>query len=56
MRNDILEQAQAIRAATMAAASHVTGDNDRLKIRALYLPWAAGEHAVGDIYTANGQV
>lgn len=56
MRTDILEQAQAIRAATMAAAAHVTGDSDRLKIRALYLPWAAGEHAVGDIYTANGQV
>ena len=49
-------EAKAYRAAIMAAAGHVTGDNDRLKIRALYLPWAAGEHAVGDIYTANGQV
>lgn len=56
MRNDILEQAKAIRAATLAAAAHVTDDTDRLGIRVLYSPWAAGAHKVGEIYTAQGQV
>lgn len=56
MRSDIMAQAQAIRAAMDTAAAHVTADNDRLAIRALYLPWAAGSHIVGDVYTADGQV
>lgn len=56
MRADIMEQAQAIRAAMDKAAAHVTADNDRLEIRALYRPWAAGSHIVGDVYTANDQV
>ena len=56
MRTDILQQAQGLRSAMDKAAAHVTADNDRLEIRALYLPWEAGEHIVGDIYTANGQV
>ena len=35
MRTDILQQAPAIRAATLKAAAHVAGDNDRLGIRVL---------------------
>ena len=56
MRTDIMEQAQAIRAATLRALGHVTEDNERLMVSVLYPKWAAGSHAVGDIYTANGQV
>ena len=55
MRNDILQQAQAIRAATLKAAAHVAGDNDRLGIRVLYPEWTSGAHAVGDLYNAVGQ-
>ena len=32
MRSDIMQQAQALRAAMLAAAAHVTGDDDRLRI------------------------
>ena len=56
MRTDFLEQAQAIRAATVRALGHVTEDNERLMVSVLYPKWTAGSHAVGDIYTANGQV
>lgn len=56
MRTDILEQAQAIRAAMVRALGHVTEDNERLEVSVLYPKWTAGSHAVGDIYTANGQV
>lgn len=56
MRTDILEQAQAIRAATVRALGYVTEDNERLLVSVLYPKWTAGSHAVGDIYTANGQV
>ena len=55
MRTDILQQAQAIRAATLKAAAHVAGDNDRLGIRALYPGWTPGAYAVGDLYNAAGQ-
>ena len=55
MRTDILQQAQAIRAATLKAAAHVAGDNDRLGIRVLYPEWTLGAHAVGDLYNAAGQ-
>ena len=55
MRTDILQQAQAIRAATLKAAAHVAGDNDRLGIRVLYPEWTSGAHAVGDLYNAAGQ-
>ena len=55
MRSDILQQAQAIRAATLKAAAHVAGDNDRLGIRVLYPEWTSGAHAVGDLYNAAGQ-
>ena len=56
MRDDIMEQAQAIRTATLSAMTRVTGDNDRLRIRALYPAWTPGAHKAGDIYTALGQV
>ena len=56
MRDDLVAQAQAIRDATMIAVTSVTGDNDRLRISALIQDWSAGEHAVGDVYCANGQV
>ena len=56
MRTDILEQAQAIRAATLAAVAHVTEDEDRLGIRVLYDQWEKGKHEVGEVYTAQGQV
>ena len=56
MRNDLVTQAQAIRDATAIAVSSVTGDNDRLRISALIPDWSPGEHAVGDIYCADGQV
>ena len=56
MRTDILEQAKAIRAATLRALGHITEDNERLVVSVLYPNWAAGSHAVGDIYTAEGQV
>ena len=56
MRTDIMEQAQAIRAATLRALGHITEDNERLVVSVLYPNWAAGSHAVGDIYTAEGQV
>ena len=46
MRTDILEQAQAIRAATLAAVAHVTEDEDRLGIRVLYDQWEKGKHEV----------
>lgn len=55
MRSDILRQAQAIRAATLKAAAHVAGDNDRLGIRVLYPEWTSGAHAVGELYNAAGQ-
>lgn len=55
MRSDVLQQAQAIRAATLKAAAHVAGDNDRLGIRVLYPEWTSGAHAVGDLYNAAGQ-
>ena len=55
MRSDILQQARAIRAATLKAAAHVAGDNDRLGIRVLYPEWTSGAHAVGDLYNAAGQ-
>ena len=55
MRTDILQQAQAIRAATLKAAAHVAGDNDRLGIRVLYPEWTPGAHAVGDLYNVAGQ-
>ena len=42
-----MQQAQGIRAATLAALGHVEGDNDRLGVAVLYPPWA---------YTAAGQV
>lgn len=56
MRNDILEQAQVIRAATVRALGHVTEDNERLEVSVLYPKWTAGSHAVGEVYSANGQV
>ena len=56
MRSDIMQQAQALRAAMLAAAAHVTGDDDRLRIKVLYPSWAQGKHAEGNIYTADGQV
>lgn len=56
MRNDILEQAKAIRAATLRALGHITEDNERLLVSVLHPRWTAGSHAVGDIYTAKGQV
>ena len=56
MRADILEQAQAIRAATVRALGHVTADDDRLEVAVLYAPWGAGDHKVGEVYSANGQV
>lgn len=56
MRADILEQAQTIRAATVRALGHVTADDDRLEVSVLYPKWTAGSHAVGEVYSANGQV
>lgn len=56
MRTDILEQAKAIRAATLRALGHITEDNERLRVSVLYPRWTAGSHAAGDIYTAEGQV
>lgn len=55
MRDDILEQARAIRAATLAAVAHVTDDDERLGVRVLYDPWSAGTYQAGDIRNANGQ-
>lgn len=46
-------QAQAMRAAVDIAVTHVTDDDDRLRISALYPKWAPGEHTVGDIYTTD---
>lgn len=51
-----MQQAQGIRAATLAALGYVEDDNDRLGVAVLYPPWAAGAHSVGDVYTANAQV
>ena len=56
MRTDILEQAKAIKAATLRALGHITEDNERLLVNVLYPRWTAGSHAAGDIYTAEGQV
>lgn len=56
MRADILEQAQVIRAATVRALAHVTADDDRLEVAVLYTLWNAGDHKVGEVYSANGQV
>lgn len=56
MRNDLVTQAQAIRAATMSAAAGVTTDDGRLRISVLYPDWSAGAHAAGDIYCASGQI
>lgn len=33
-----------------------TSDDDRIKCGALYSAWAAGNHTVGEIYTADNQV
>lgn len=55
MRNDLVDQARAIRAATLTASASVTTDDGRLQISALYPPWSAGEHAKDDIYNATGQ-
>lgn len=46
-------QARVMRAAVDIAVTRVTDDDDRLRISALYPKWAAGEHAMGDIYTTD---
>lgn len=56
MRADVLEQARAIKEQTGTAASYASTDEQRLTISRLFPAWASGEHIVGDIYTANGQV
>lgn len=48
-------EAKAYRAAIVAARNTVTGDNARLVISVLYHDWAAGAHAVGEVYNADGQ-
>lgn len=49
MRDDILEQAQAIRTSMDKVTAKLT-DEEALEVMDLYLPWAAGvAYAVGDI-------
>ena len=48
-------EAKAYRAAIVAARDAVTEDNARLGIRVLFPDWAAGAHAVGEVYNADGQ-
>lgn len=48
-------EAKAYRAAIVAARDAVTEDNARLDIRVLFPDWAAGAHAVGEVYNADGQ-
>ena len=50
------EEIAAMQTAAVVALRFVTVDNDRLAAGALYPKWTAGAHAVGDIYTARGQV
>lgn len=56
MRADILDQARTIAEQTGTAASYASTDEQRLTISRLFPAWAQGEHIVGDIYTADGQV
>ena len=48
-----VSQAPAIRAAMDVAVTHITDDDDRIRVAALYPAWTAGEHVVGDIYTTE---
>lgn len=48
-------EAKAYRAAIVAARDAVAEDNARLGIRVLFPDWAAGAHAVGEVYNADGQ-
>ena len=42
--------------AAVAVLRFVVADNDRLAASALYPKWVEGQHAVGEVYTARGQV
>ena len=50
------EKIVAMQTAAVAALRFVTVDNDRLAASALYPKWEEGQHAVGELYTARGQV
>lgn len=49
------KQAREFRQAIDRAAAAVTDDDDRIGISALYLDWAAGKYAVGDVRNNGGQ-
>lgn len=50
------EEIAAMQTAAVAVLRFVTVDNDRLAAGALYPKWTEGQHAVGAVYTARGQV
>lgn len=50
------EEIAAMQAAAVVALRFVVADNDRLAASALYPKWVEGQHAVGEVYTARGQV
>lgn len=56
MRNDILEQAQAIRTAMDTAGSVLT-DEQAIEVKELYQLWAVGvDYAVDDVRRHNGKL
>lgn len=50
------EEIAAMQTAAVAVLRFVVADNDRLAASALYPKWVEGQHAVGEVYTARGQV
>lgn len=50
------EEIAAMQAAAVVALRFVVADNDRLAASALYPKWSEGQHTVGEVYTARGQV
>lgn len=50
------EEIAAMQTAAVAVLRFVVADNDRLAAGALYPKWVEGQHAVGEVYTARGQV
>lgn len=50
------EKIAAMQTAAVAVLRFVVADNDRLAASALYPKWVEGQHAVGEVYTARGQV
>lgn len=49
------EEAHSVRMAVETAIPHLADDDDRLRVRQFYPPWAAGEHTKGDIYSTGDQ-